>query len=195
MLSLLHGPNVSSIRDYWKNQYGCIHKNIKAYILNIEKYSFYKFYWPLFKSLVKAIVFLVVMYGCKRWTVKKAEHQRIDAFELWCWRTLEIPLDCKEIQLINPKGKKSWIFIGRIDAQAEALILWSPDAKNWLIGKDPHAWKDWRQEEKGLTEDEMDGWVASVTQWTWMWANSGRWWRTRKPGMLQSIESQRVGTT
>ena len=79
-----------------------------------------------------------------------------DTFELWCWRRLLSPLDCKEIQLINPKGNQSWIFIGRTGA--EAPILWPPDAKNGLIGKDPAAGKDWRQEEKGTTGDEMVGW-------------------------------------
>ena len=73
-------------------------------------------------------------------------------------KTLESPLDCKEIQLVNPKGNQSWIFIGRTDAEAETPILWPPDAKNWLTGKDPGAGKDWRQEEKGTTEDELVGW-------------------------------------
>ena len=79
-------------------------------------------------------------------------------FELWCWRRLESPLDCKEIQPVHPEGNQSWIFIGRTDAEAETPILWPPDAKNWLIGKDPDAGKDWRWEEKGMTEDEMVGW-------------------------------------
>ena len=92
------------------------------------------------------------------WTIKKAKCQRIDAFELWCWRRLENPLDCKQIKPANPKGNKSWIFIGRTDAEAETPILWPPDAKNWLIGKDPDSGKDWRQEEMGMTEDEMVGW-------------------------------------
>ena len=73
--------------------------------------------------LVKAMVFLVVMYGCESWTINKAEHRRIDAFELWCWKRLEIPLDCKEIQPVHPKGDQSWVFIGRTDVEAEALIL------------------------------------------------------------------------
>ena len=72
-------------------------------------------------------------------------------------KTLESPLDCKEIQSVNPKGIQSWIFIGRTDAEVEASVLWPSDAKNWLIGKDPDARKDWRQEEKGMTEDEMIG--------------------------------------
>ena len=111
-------------------------------------------------------------------TVKKAECQRIDAFELWCWRkTLESPVDCKEIQPVNPKGNQSWIFIGRTDTDAEAPILWPPDAKTRLIRKDPDAGKDWRQEEKGV----WDGWMPSLIQWTWVWVHYGRWWKTGKP--------------
>ena len=85
---------------------------------------------PTKVCLVKAMVFLVVMYGCERWTVKKAEHRRIDAFELWCWRRLLSPLDYKEIQRVHPKGDQSWLFIGRTDVEAETLTLWPPDAKN-----------------------------------------------------------------
>ena len=85
--------------------------------------------------LVKATFFPVVMYGCESWTQKKAECRRIDAFELWCWRRLESPLDYKEIQPVHPKGNQSRIFIGRTDAEAETPILWPPDAKNWLMGK------------------------------------------------------------
>ena len=86
---------------------------------------------------------------------------------VWMWEldykeslenTLESPLDCKEIQLVHPKGNQSWIFIGKTDAEAETPILWPPDAKNWLTGKDPYAGEDWRREEKGMTEDEMVGW-------------------------------------
>ena len=114
--------------------------------------------FPTRVCLVKAMVFPVVMYGCESWAIKKAECQRIDAFELWCWRRLQSPLDCKEIQPVNPKGNQSRIFIGRTDAEAEVPILWTPRGKNWLIRKDPDAGKDWRQEEKGTTEDEMVGW-------------------------------------
>ena len=89
---------------------------------------------------------------------KKAEHRRIDAFELWCWRSLESPLDCKEVKPVHPKGDQSWVFIGRTDAEAETPILWPPNAKNWLIGKDPDAGEDWRWEEMGMTEDKMAGW-------------------------------------
>ena len=80
--------------------------------------------------LVKVMVFPVVMYGCESWTIKKAEHGRIDAFELWCWRTLESPLDCKEIPPVHPKGDQSWVFIGRTDVEAEAPILWPPDGRS-----------------------------------------------------------------
>ena len=100
---------------------------------------------PTKVRLVKAMAFPVVMYGCESWTLKKAEHQRIDAFELWCWRKLLSPLDCKEIKPINPKGNQPWIFIGRTDAKAKTPILWPPDAKNWFPRKDPDAGKDWRR--------------------------------------------------
>ena len=80
--------------------------------------------------LVTAMVFPVVMYGCESWTTKKAEHRRIDAFELWCWRRLlKSPLDCKEIQPVHPKGDQSWMFTGGTDVQAETPILWLPDVK------------------------------------------------------------------
>ena len=107
--------------------------------------------------LVKAVVSPVVMYGCESWTINKTEHWKIYAFELWCWRRLLSPLDCKEIQPVHPKGNQSWIVIGRTDAEAEVPILWPPLAKNWLIWKDPDAGKDWSQE-KEMREDEMVGW-------------------------------------
>ena len=109
--------------------------------------------------VVKAMVFPVVMYGCESWTREKAEHWGVDAFVLWLLeKTLESPLDCKDIQLASPKGNQFWIVIGRTDAEAETPILWPPDSKSWLIWKDPDAWKDWGQEEKGTTEDESVGW-------------------------------------
>ena len=108
--------------------------------------------------LVKAMVFPVVMYRCESWTIKKLECQRIDVFELWYWRRLlRVPWTA-EIQAIHPKGNKFWIFIGRTHAEVEVPILWLPDAKNWLIRRDPNAGKDWRREKKGATEDEMVGW-------------------------------------
>ena len=104
-------------------------------------------------------------------------------------KTLESPLDCKEIQPVHPKGDQLCVFIGRTDVEAETPVFWPPDAKGWLIWKDADVEKDWRQEEKGMREDEM----ASPTQWTWVWASSERWWGTGKPGVLQSMGSQRVG--
>ena len=108
--------------------------------------------------LVKAMVFLVVMYGCE------LDYKESWVPKNWCFwtvvleKTLKSPLDCKEIQPVNPKGNQSWIFIGKIDAEAETPILWLPYVKNWLIWKDPDAGKDWRWEEKGTPEDEMVGW-------------------------------------
>ena len=107
--------------------------------------------------LVKAMVFPVVMYGCESWAIKKAEHWRINYFELWCGRRLlRVPWTAR-VQPVHPKGNHSWIFIGRTDAEAETPILWSPDVKKWLIWKDPDAGKHWRQE-KGTTEDELVRW-------------------------------------
>ena len=108
---------------------------------------------PTKVHLVKALVFPVVTYGCESWTIKKAEHGRTDAFELWCWRRL-LRVPWKEIQPVHPERNQSWIFIGRTDAEAETPKLWPPDAKNWL----PNAGKDWRQEEKGMREDDTVGW-------------------------------------
>ena len=104
------------------------------------------------------MVFPVVVYGCESWTVKKAEYRRIDAFELWCWRRLLSPLDCKDIQPVYSKGNQSWLFFGSTDAKAETPILWPPHAKSWLIGKDSDAGRDRGQEVKGTTEDELAGW-------------------------------------
>ena len=121
------------------------------------------------------------------WMWELAHKQRESwALKNWCFwtvvldKTLESPLDCKEIQPMNPKGNESWIFTGRTHAEAETPILWPPDAKNWLTGKDP----DWRQE-KGLRED--DGRMALPTC---VCASSGSWWCTRKPDVLQSVGSQ-----
>ena len=107
------------------------------------------------------------------------DHKDGWALKNWCFqivvleKPLEIPLECKEIfKAVNPKGNQFWILIGKTDAEAEAPILWPPDAKNQLIGKDSDAGKDWGKEEKGKTG--WDGWVASLTQWIWVWANSRR---------------------
>ena len=112
----------------------------------------------------------------------------------WCFwtevleKTLESPLNCKEIQPGHPKGDQSWVFIGRIDALAETPILWPPHAKSWLIGKDPDAGRDWGQEEKGMTEDEMVGWHHRLN------GHEFGWW-TGRPGLLRFIGSQESDTT
>ena len=116
------------------------------------------------------------------------------ASENWCFwtvvleKTLESPLDFEEIKPVNPKGNQFWLFIGRTDA--EAPILWPPDVESELIGKDPDAGKDWRQEEKGTTEDEMFGWHHRLDGREFRSPRS--WWWTGKPGMLQSMGLQRV---
>ena len=141
---------------------------------------------PTKVCLVKAMVFLVVMYGCERWTTKKAEHWWIDAFELWCWRRLlRVPWTARKSNKSLLKGNKPWIFIGRTDVEAETPILWPPDEKNWLLRKDSDAGKDWRQEEMGMTEDEMVGWHHQLDRdsLSKLWELVG--W-TGKPCMLQS---------
>ena len=107
-------------------------------------------------------------------------------------KTLQSPLGCKEIQLVHPKGNQCWIFIGRIDAETEAPVLWPPNAKNWLNWERPWCWE--RLKSGGERDDRgWDGWMASLTQWTWVWASSRSWWLAGKPGMLQSMGLQRVG--
>ena len=126
------------------------------------------------------------------------EYKESSAPKNWCFWTvvlekiLESPLDCKEIKPVNPKGNQSWIFIGKTDAEAEASVPWPPDAKNWLTGKHPDAGKDWRQKEKGMYI-RRDSRMVSLTLWSWIWASSGSWWWAGKPGVLQSMGSQRVG--
>ena len=131
------------------------------------------------------------MYGCESWTKESW------VLKNWCFwtvvleKTFENPLDCKEIQPVNAKGNQFWVFIGRTDAEAETPILWPPDVKNWLW-KRPRCWE--RLKAGGKGDDRWwDGWMASLTQWTWVWASSGSWCWTGKPVVLQSMGSQRVG--
>ena len=116
------------------------------------------------------MVFPVVMYGCESWTIKKAEHWRTDAFELWCWRRLlRVPWTARRSnQSVHPKDQ-SWVFIGRTDVEGETPILWPPDVKNCVIGKDLDAEKDWRWEEKVVTEDEMVGWHHQLDGYEFAW--------------------------
>ena len=117
----------------------------------------------------------------------------------WCFwtvvleKTLVSPLNCKEIQPVHPKGDQSWVFIGRTDAKTETPVLWPPHAKSWLIGKD---WC-WEGLGAGGERDDRgwDGWKASLTRWTWVWVNSGRWRWTARPVVLQFMGSQRVRQT
>ena len=115
------------------------------------------------------MVFPIVMYGCESWTEESW------ALKNWCFwtvvleKTLESPLDCKEIQLVHSKGDQSWVFIGRTDAEAETPILWPPHVKSWLIVKDPDARRDWGQEENGMTEDEMAGWHHRLNEHEFVW--------------------------
>ena len=141
--------------------------------------------------LVKAMVFPVVMYGCESWTIKKAECRRVDAFEVWCWRILlRVPWTARRskqsiLKQIGPECSLEGLIL-----KLKLPILWPPDAKNWLIWKDPYVGNDWRQEEKGGRG--WDGWMASPTQWTWVWVNSGSCWWTGRPVVPQSMGSQRV---
>ena len=125
------------------------------------------------------------------------DHKESWPLKNWCFwtvvfqKTLASPLDCKEIKSVNPKGNQPWISIGRTDAEDEVPILWPPDVKNWLIGKRPWCWE--RLKAGGEGDDRgWAGWMASLTQWTWVWESSGSWWWTRKPGVLQYLGSQRV---
>ena len=127
--------------------------------------------------IVKAVVFPVFMHRCESWTIKKPEHQRSDSFELWY-----CPLDSKEIKLDNPKRNQPLIFTGRTDAEAEASIFWPPDAKSWLIWRDPMQGR-LRAGGQGVNIG-WDGCMVSSAQWTWVQVNSGRWWRRGKPGVL-----------
>jgi len=144
---------------------------------------------PTKAHLVKIMFFPVVVYECESWTIKKAEYQKTVVLE----KTLESPLGCKEIQPVHPKGNQSWILVGRTEAEAETPTLWPPDANNWVIGKDPDAGKDGRQEEKGIAEDEMVGWH----HWSMDMSLSKfqKMMRTGKPGVLQSMGSQKGSDT
>jgi len=146
---------------------------------------------PTKVHIVKAMVFPVVMYGCESWTIKKAERWRIDAFELWCWRRLlRVPRTARRanqsiLKKINPEYSLEGLML-KLEFQYFGHLMWRADSleKTLMLGKlkaggkgDARGW---------------DGWMASPTQWIWVWVSSGRWWRTGKPGMLQSMGSQKV---
>ena len=142
--------------------------------------------------LVKAAVFPIVMYGCESWTIKKAEHQRIDAFEQWCRRRFESPLDCKDIQPIHPKGNQSWIFVGR--------TCWSWNSNMLASCKELTHWKRlwcWERSGEGGEGNDRgwDGWMASLTQWTWVSVSSGSWWWRGRPGICSPQGHKESDTT
>ena len=143
---------------------------------------------PTKVHILKAMVFPVVMYGCESWTVNKPECQRIDAFELWCWRRpLRVPGTARRF---HPKGDWSWVFMGglMLKLKLQSLATWCKELTHW---KRPWSCERWKVGEGD--DREWDGWMASPTQWTWVWVNSGSWWWTGRPGVLQSMGSQRVG--
>ena len=141
---------------------------------------------------LKAVVFPVVIYGCESWTIKKAEHQRIDTFELWCWRKLfRVPWTARRsnqsiLKEISPEHSLEGLML-KLKLQKFGHLMWKADSleKTLRLGKTEGGW---RTDDRG-----WDGWMASPTQWTWVWVNSGSWWWTGRPGVLQSMESQRIG--
>ena len=148
--------------------------------------------------IVKAVIFLVVMHECESWTILKAEHWRIVVLD----KTVESPLECEEIKPINPKGNQPWTFIGRTDAGAEVPILWPPDAKSRIIGKDPDAGKDWRQQEKGAAEDvkmgrnlsklweivkDRESWCAAVPGVSKSWTRLNDWTTTTRKAIQMNV--------
>ena len=155
---------------------------------------------------------LLYCYMYVRWHIPYSQSYGFSSSHVWMWelnrkeswvlknwcfwtvvleKTLTSPLDSKEIKPVNPKGNQPWIFIGKTDAEAETPILWPPDAKNWLIWKKTWCWE--RLKVGGGGDDRgWDGWMASRIRWTWVWVNSGSWWWTGRPGMLQSMGSQSV---
>ena len=146
---------------------------------------------PTKVHLVKGMVFLVVMYGCESWTIKKTEHWRTDAFPLW-WgrRLLRVPWTARSnqsiLKKINPEYSLKGLMLKlKLQYSGPLMQTANPLEKTVMLGK--------IEGRKGRGDRGRDGWTASPTQWAWVWTNSGRWWRTRKPGMLQPMGSQRVG--
>ena len=169
----IDGETMEMVTDYFFGSkitaYGDFNREIKRYLLleskvmtNLDRILKSRDITLLTEvCLVKAMVFPVFMYGCESWTIKKAEHRRIDTFELWYWKmTPESSLDCKEIQAVHSKGNQSWIFIGRTDVEAETPILWPLDAKNWLTGKDLDSGKDCRWKRRGW---QRISWLDGIT--------------------------------
>ena len=149
---------------------------------------------PTKVRLVKAMVFPVVMCGCESWTLKKAEHWRIDAFELCCWRRLlRVPWAARRSNQSILKEISPEYSFGKTDAEAKIPMLWPPDMKNRHIGKDPDIGQI-EGKRRGVGGG-WDVWMVPRTQWTWFWVNSGSWWWTGKPGMLQPMGCKESDTT
>ena len=142
--------------------------------------------------LVKAMVFPVVTYGCESWTIKKAECRRTDSFELWCWRRLlRVPWTARRsnwsvLKEISPEYSLEGLML-KLKLQSFGHLMWRTDSfeKTLMLGKTKGG--------RGRGQQRMRWWMASQTQWTWVWANSGSWWWTGRPGVLQSMGSRRVG--
>ena len=143
-------------------------------------------------NLVKAMVFPVVVYGCESWTIKKGKRRRIDAFELWCWRRLfRVPWTARRsnqsiLKEISPEYSLKGLMLSW---SSNTLAIWCEELPHW---KRPWCWERWQAGGEGDNRG-WDGWIASPTQWTWVWVNSRSWWWTGRPGVLQFAESQRVG--
>ena len=165
----------------WKESYGQLRQHIQKQTLLCQQRSSNQAY-----GFSSSHVWMWELDYKESWAPKN-----------WCFwtvvleETLENPLDCQEIQPFHPKGDQSWVFIGRTDIEAETAVLWPPDVKSWLTWKDPDAGKIEGRRRRG--RKRRDGWMASPTQWTWVWVNSGSWWWTGWPGVLRFMGSQRVG--
>ena len=145
---------------------------------------------PTKVHLVKAMVFPVDMYGCESWTIKKAECRRIDAFELWCWRLLRVPWTAKRsnqsiLKEISPEYSLEWLML---KLKLQCLATWCEELTHL---KRPWCWERLKAGGEGVDRG-WDGWMASLTQWTWVWVNSGSWWWTGRPRVLLFMGSQGV---
>ena len=147
---------------------------------------------PTKGHLVKAMIFSVVTYGCESWTIKKAEHRRTDALELWCWiRLLGVPWRARRsnqsiLKEISPEYSSEGLML---KLKLQYLATWCEELTHW---KRPWFWERLKVGDEG-DDRGWDGWMASLTQWTWVWVNSGSWWWTGRPGVLRFMGSQRVG--
>ena len=162
------------------------------YFPSLSRAFCFLLWWSLTVCIVKAMFF-----SSSHVWMWELDHEEGWTLKNWCFqtvvlkKTLESPLDSKEIKCINPRGNQPWIFIGGTDAEAEAPMLWPSHAKNWLTGKRPWCWERLKARGEGDYRG-WDGWMASLTRWTWVWASSKSWSMTGKPGMLHSMWLQRV---